>query len=110
MAFITTESKFILVSGPAEGLGLLVGTYTNTQGSTGGVIVPGTPTTGAAAEGSVGLRKIIGNGWYAGGVTGVDDISAVVSYDTTFDRDIITLGTAADADGTYYILGTTVGQ
>ncbi len=60
MAFTVTETRLVKVVGE-QGLALLIGTFANTAGSTGGEIKPGDNTTNIS--GSSGCKKIIQD-WY----------------------------------------------
>lgn len=110
MAFATTESFCFDISAGPSSLKLLIGNYTNTGGSTGGTIIPGTPSSGSAASGSTGIRKMVGSGWFTSTSTSPSDVKSVKSYDSaTYDRDILTITTAADQTGEYFILGQDAG-
>lgn len=106
MAFNTRELTFVDLSGFTPNLSLLIGRYTNTGGSTGGDIIPGNPSTGDAAGNSVGMRTIVGNGWYTSeALPTTSSFGAITNYDTSFDRNVVTLTTTADDVGIYYVLG-----
>lgn len=105
MAFATNELQFVDLSGFTPNLSLLVGRYTSDGGSTGGVITPGTPSAGSAAGNSVGMRNIIGNGYFTTETASGNSIKSVKSYSAGSDRDILTITTPANDVGIYFILG-----
>lgn len=102
MAFNTQELQEIDLSGFTPNLSLLVGRYTNDGGSVGGVITPGTPSVGAAAGNSGGIRQIVGNGIFTSETA---TPSAIRSVKSGTVRDVLTITTAANDVGIYYVLG-----
>lgn len=104
MAFKTYEDALIDNIGGSINLSLLIGRYENTGGSTGGQIIPGSPTEGVPVNGSDGLLNIQGNGYFTPSSGAGNAVSSVVSYSSGEDRDIATITTAADQDGVYYLL------
>jgi hypothetical protein len=104
MAFATTETYCFDISAGTTSLKLLIGTFTNTSGSTGGVISPGTPSSGSAVTGSSGIKQILFN-FYESTSSSPSAIQSVVAYDSTDDRDELTITTAANQTGRYAILG-----
>lgn len=114
MAFNTTESVIFEVTAGAESLLLLVGTYVNTGGSVGGVIEPGFPTVGPAANNlsvqSSYMREIVGNGWFTSFDTpGASELNSLKSFNNTNQGDQLTITSGANESGFYYILGKNAG-
>lgn len=113
MPFSTSETSVIQIAGGPQGLILVDGTYTNSGGSTGGVIAAGyTNTAGVlAANGnsSIGGRKII-SATYTPDASDATAPGSVKSYNTTIDADVETLVTTANSTGRYSLLCENVGR
>lgn len=109
MAFIINEQQ-ILQFGGNKGVSILLATYTNTLGSTGGVINPGYSTGGglALAE-SLQLRKIYAAIPVPSNTAGNAPIAAI-SFNAVKQADEITLTTVADQDGTLLIVSESAGR
>lgn len=108
MAFATTETTCTPITAGGTELLLLVGTYASSAGDTGGVITPGTPSSGNAADNSSYIRKITGSLFNATSAS-PGAVREVTSYDATGDRDIVTITTSANQTGQYFILGFNAG-
>lgn len=109
MAFVTTQTAVVQQGGYTPAIIKIYGTYASSAGGTGGTITPGytnsSTTLTAVADASAGARDIVGN---AGVVItpGTEDVTTpkiAIAYDTTVDRDQITLTTVANGTGTYII-------
>jgi hypothetical protein len=106
--FITTETGVLQLSGGAKPLLLVNGTYISSAGATGGVIVPGYTTSGGAytaisGSQAVGARKVLGY-VFTPTLADINCVTAALSYDTTLDRDFVTITTEADTGGTFSII------
>lgn len=109
MAWATTETSVQILSGFTPNIVLISGTYASSGGSTGGIISPGytaadavlTAISGAA---SIGARDIFAV-WTQPSTEDVTTTKAVTAYSSTTDADQVTLTTAANGTGAYYILG-----
>lgn len=108
MAFATTETSVTILSGFTPNFMLIIGTYVSSSSGTGGVISPGytnasgslTAISGAA---SIGGRDIVGF-WTQPATEDVTCTKAVTAYSSTTDADQVTLTTATDGTGVYFIL------
>lgn len=107
MAFVTTETEVVKTAGYNGALTLIKGTFTNTGGSTGGVISPGyTNNNGvftASTLDSAGCRKIFFGPILVSSSAAPGEPQVVIAYDATRDRFEATVTTAADQSGTYLI-------
>ena len=108
MAWATTETGTQVLSGFTPNLILIEGTYASSGGSTGGIISPGytaadAALTAIAGAASIGARDIIAV-WTQPSTEDVTTTKAVVAYAPTPDADQVTLTTAANGTGAYYIL------
>ena len=108
MAFATTELESFVETSGATAKRILIGTYASSGGSTGGVISPGTPSSGSAASGSTNIRKI-SFVTYTNTSATPSAIQSVVAYSATTDRDEVTITTAANQTGKYRIEGDDMG-
>lgn len=107
MAFVTTESSALQIQGPKPML-LVFGTYTSSASGTGGVIQAGYTNssgtlTAVSGSASTGGRKILAC-LPSPTTEDVTTTKAVISYDTTNDRDQATLTTAANGTGNYVLI------
>lgn len=109
MAWATTETNTVILSGFTPNLVLVMGTYASSGGSTGGIISPGYTAADAVltavspATGSIGGRDIIGC-WLQPTTEDVTCPKTAVAYATTPDADQVTVTSAANGTGNYYIL------
>lgn len=110
MAWATTETGVQVLSGFTPNLVLIEGTYASSGGATGGIISPGYTAADAVltaispATGSIGARDIIAC-WTQPATEDVTTTKAVTAYNSTTDADQVTLTTAANGTGAYFILG-----
>src|SRR5690348_8009799 len=109
MAFVTTETNAIRLSGFTPALVLVTGTYLSSGGGTGGVISPGYTNasgtlTAVATGNSTGCRKIIGAPLLVPTLSDATAPGGAVAYNTTRDRDEFTIVTTADTGGIYVML------
>lgn len=107
MAFSTTETAVIRESGYQPAKTIIYGTYTSSGGGTGGVIAPGYTNvdgtfTASTLSGSAGCRFIVFPTLTTGTADAVTPISAV-SYNTTLDRQVVTITTSANGTGFYML-------
>lgn len=105
MAFVTSETAVIKTAGYQPALTVIYGTYTSSAGGTGGVIAPGYTNvdgtfTASTLVGSSGCRFVLFPTLATGTADAVTPISAT-TYDTTLDRQIVTITTSANGTGTY---------
>lgn len=118
MAFVTTQTNVVQLTGSQPPLLLITGTYSSSGGDTGGGIAAGyTNASGTytavsvsgGADSGAGGRKIISYSL----TPNLSDTTApggVLSYNTTIDRDVLTIVTVADTAGTYQLLCMDNGQ
>lgn len=112
MAFVTVEKSVSKIqSSPA--LLLVEGTYLSSGGGTGGIISPGynnssgtltAVSDGGGANGeslAKGARKIVGPVILTPTASDATTPGGAVAYNTTRDRDEITIATTADTGGKY---------
>jgi hypothetical protein len=114
MAFVTAETSVIQISGSPQGMMLVIGTYANSGGGTGGVIAAGyTNSSGSltaiTGSPSLGGRTII-DVWFTPTTNDATAPGSAKSYNTTIDADIETMVTTADSTGRYFLLCTAMGQ
>ncbi len=105
--FVTTQTSVISLAGFTPPLLLVAGTYTSSAGATGGELAAGYSLTGgtytAIADASIGGRKIV----YCTLTQKTEDVTTpkiAIAYNTTLDRDGVTLTSVADGTGTYMLL------
>lgn len=112
MAFVTTQTNVVELTGSQPPLLLVTGTYTSSAGDTGGAIAAGyTNSSGTftavsnslGADTGSGGRKIISYSL----TPNLSDTTApggVLSYNATLDSDVLTIITVADTAGVYSLL------
>jgi hypothetical protein len=107
MAFVTTETAAVSGGGSFPALVEITGTYTSSGGGTGGVIAPGyTNSSGSFTAVTAGLSTGCLKIFYVTLTPTTEDATtpkAIVSYDSTLDRDIVTVTSVANATGTYLL-------
>jgi len=104
MAFTNTETACFDVSMGATSQKILYGVGTSAGGSTGGVVSPGTPTSGTAFSGSTNIRKILFVETQSSSAS-PSEPQIVVAYNAATDRDEVTFTTAANQVFTFKITG-----
>lgn len=109
MAFVTTETNAIRLAGFTPALLFVTGTYTSSAGGTGGLIdagytnSSGTLTAVSPATASIGGRSIVAF-WTQQTTEDVTTPKIAIAYNSTLDRQEVTLTSAANGTGNYYML------
>lgn len=117
MPFVTAQTNAVELNGSQPPLLLITGTYSSSGGDTGGGIAAGyTNASGTytavsvsgGADSGAGGRKIISYSL----TPNLSETApgGVLSYNTTIDRDVLTIVTVADTAGTYQLLCMDNGQ
>lgn len=101
MAFSTTVEKVSLLNA-TPGLVVVTGTFTNTGGSTGGVINPASPTTNNSTETLTGFTTIWG--WVINNAVTQAATQNKEVKSNSGGQDIVTLTCVADEDGTWTMI------
>lgn len=106
MAFVTTQTAVIQVAGTTPPTLKVYGTYTNSAGGTGGILSAGytnaSGTLTAVADASIGGRTIL-QCYINTKTADATTVAQVQAYNTTRDRDEVTITTVADGTGTYVL-------
>ena len=116
MAFVTTELGSEKIAGSAPARVRVWGTYLSSGGGTGGIISPGynnssgtltAVSNGPGANGAsygAGARKIIGAPTLLPTLSDATVPGGAIAFNTTRDRDELTIVTTADTGGRYEML------
>ncbi len=102
MAFTVVETRLVKNVGE-EGLAYLIGSYTNTAGSTGGEILPGNNGANNNVAGSAGCKKILFVDVNSDSAA-PSEPRALVAFESTIGGDKVTLTTGANQTGHFKLL------
>ena len=105
--FVTTQTSVVSLAGFEPALLFIAGTYTSSAGATGGELAAGYSLTGgtytAYTDSSIGGRKVVA-AWLQPTTEDVTTPKTATAYNSTLDRDGVTVTSVANGTGNYYLL------